>query len=81
VLILLKILAAWLAVSIATGFAIAPALSRRLRDINFPTEDEETMAARSRRPPEHRPRLRRSARRKQNAKRINPKSRIKPVSF
>jgi uncharacterized membrane protein len=40
VLILLKILAAWTAVSIAAAFAFAPALSRRLRDVNFPAEEE-----------------------------------------
>lgn len=80
-LIVLKILAAWLAVSIVTGFAIAPALSRRLHDVNYRAEDEETMAARSRRPPVNQPRARRSARGKQNAKRINPKRRIRPVSF
>jgi hypothetical protein len=39
-LIILKILVAWTTVSIFTCFAIAPALARRLRDINFPSEDE-----------------------------------------
>jgi hypothetical protein len=38
--IILKILAAWTLVSVFSSFAIAPALSRRLRDINFPAEDE-----------------------------------------
>jgi len=35
-LIILKILAAWTAISVVGTFAMAPALSRRLRDINFP---------------------------------------------
>jgi hypothetical protein len=39
-LIIVKILAAWTAVSILTSFAIAPALARRLRDVNFPSRDE-----------------------------------------
>jgi hypothetical protein len=38
--IILKILAAWTLVSAVSSFAIAPALSRRLRDINFPAADE-----------------------------------------
>jgi hypothetical protein len=79
-LILLKILAAWFAVSIVAGFAIAPALSRRLRDINFPAEDEEAMAACSRRPPEQQPGAPHSAKGKQNANLVNPKSGIKPVA-
>ena len=37
-LIFLKILAVWTAISVVGGFAIAPALSRRLRDINFPRD-------------------------------------------
>jgi hypothetical protein len=40
VLIILEILAAWTVVSIISGFAVAPALSRRLRDSNFPPDDE-----------------------------------------
>jgi len=39
-MIILKILAAWTLVSVFSSFAIAPALARRLRDINFPREDE-----------------------------------------
>jgi hypothetical protein len=35
-LIVLKILAAWTAISAATSLAIAPALARRIRDANFP---------------------------------------------
>ena len=35
-LIVLKILAAWTALSVVTSFAIAPALARRIRDVNFP---------------------------------------------
>jgi len=38
-LILLKILAAWAAISVVAGLVTAPALSRRLRDINFPRND------------------------------------------
>ena len=38
-LILLKILAVWTVISVVGGFAIAPALSRRLRDINFRRDD------------------------------------------
>jgi len=38
-LILLKILAAWTAISVVAGFAMAPALSR-LRDINFPRDEQ-----------------------------------------
>jgi hypothetical protein len=40
ILIVLKILTAWTAVSVAFGFAVAPALSRRMRDINFPRKDD-----------------------------------------
>ena len=39
-LIFLKIVAAWTAISVVAGFAMAPALSRRLRDINFPRDDQ-----------------------------------------
>jgi|GEM_PF-2548951 len=39
-LIILKILAAWTAVSAVTSFAVAPALSRRLRDVNFPRGED-----------------------------------------
>jgi hypothetical protein len=39
-MIILKILAAWTLVSVLSSLAIAPALSRRLRDINFPAEDD-----------------------------------------
>jgi len=38
-LIFLEILAAWTAISVVASFAMAPALSRRLRDINFPRDD------------------------------------------
>ena len=38
-LIFLNILAVWTAISVVGDFAIAPALSRRLRDINFPRDD------------------------------------------
>ena len=41
-LIVLKILAAWFVISIFSSFAIAPVLSRRLRDANFPSKDNET---------------------------------------
>ncbi|HZR71765.1 hypothetical protein [Bradyrhizobium sp.] len=37
-LIVLKILAAWTAVSVVSSFAVAPALSRRIREVNFPPE-------------------------------------------
>jgi hypothetical protein len=40
-LIVLKIIAAWTAVSVVSSFAIAPALSRRIRDVNFPREKDE----------------------------------------
>ena len=39
-LIFLKILAGWTAISVVVSFAMAPALSRRLRDINFPRDEE-----------------------------------------
>jgi hypothetical protein len=39
-MIVLKILATWTVVSMVTGLAIAPALSRRLRGIKFSREDE-----------------------------------------
>jgi hypothetical protein len=39
-IIVLKIFAMWTACSVATGLAIAPALARRLRDINFRPKDE-----------------------------------------
>jgi hypothetical protein len=39
-LILLKILAAWTAISVVASFATTPALSRRLRDINFPRDEQ-----------------------------------------
>ena len=35
-LIFLKIVAVWTAISVVAGFAVAPAFSRRLRDINLP---------------------------------------------
>jgi hypothetical protein len=38
--IIIKILAAWTAFSVAFGLVIAPVLSRRMRDINFPPSDE-----------------------------------------
>ena len=38
VLIVLKVLASWTAISAVVSFAIAPALSRRIRNINFPQE-------------------------------------------
>jgi hypothetical protein len=37
--IIIKVLAAWTVFSVAFGFAIAPVLSRRVRDINFPPHD------------------------------------------
>jgi hypothetical protein len=40
IIIILKILAAWTVVSVIASLAIAPALSRRLRDTNFPPKDE-----------------------------------------
>jgi hypothetical protein len=40
-LILLKIVAAWTAISAVSSFAIAPALSRRIRDVNFPRGRDE----------------------------------------
>jgi len=39
--IIIKILAAWTAFSVALGLAIAPGLSRRIRDMNFPPEDDD----------------------------------------
>jgi hypothetical protein len=39
-LIVLIILAAWTAISVVASFAMAPALSRRLCDINFPRDDQ-----------------------------------------
>jgi hypothetical protein len=39
-LIVLKILAVWTAISAAASFAIAPALSRRIRDVNFPRGED-----------------------------------------
>jgi hypothetical protein len=39
-MIILKVLAAWTLLSIVTSFAVAPALARRLREINFPSKDE-----------------------------------------
>jgi hypothetical protein len=39
-MIIFKILAAWTIASVVTGFAVAPALSRRLRGVKFPREDE-----------------------------------------
>ncbi len=39
-MIVLKILAMWAVVSVVAGFAVAPALSRRLRGIKFLREDE-----------------------------------------
>jgi hypothetical protein len=40
-LIVLKIIAAWTAVSVVSSFAIAPRLARRIRDVNFPREEDE----------------------------------------
>jgi hypothetical protein len=39
-MIVLQILAAWTVASVITGLAVAPALSRRLRDIDFRPNDE-----------------------------------------
>jgi hypothetical protein len=39
-MIVLKVLAAWTVLSIVTSFAIAPALGRRVRKINFPSKEE-----------------------------------------
>jgi len=39
-LIFLKILAAWTAISVVATFVMAPVLSRHLRDINFPRDDQ-----------------------------------------
>jgi hypothetical protein len=39
--IIIKILAVWTAFSVALGLAIAPGLSRRIRDINFPPNEED----------------------------------------
>jgi hypothetical protein len=39
-LIILKVLAIWTVISVASGFFIAPALSRRLRDVNFRAEGD-----------------------------------------
>jgi hypothetical protein len=39
-LIFLKIVAGWTAISVVVSFSVAPALSRRLRDINFPRDEE-----------------------------------------
>jgi hypothetical protein len=39
-LIFLTILATWTAISVVASFAMAPALSRRLRDINYPRDDQ-----------------------------------------
>jgi hypothetical protein len=39
-MIVLKILATWTVLSVIAGLAVAPALSRRLRSIKFPREDE-----------------------------------------
>ena len=36
ILIVLKVLAGWTAISVVASFAIAPALARRIRDVNFP---------------------------------------------
>jgi hypothetical protein len=36
-MLLLKVLGIWTAVSVITGLFVAPALARRLRDVNFPT--------------------------------------------
>jgi hypothetical protein len=40
-LILLKILTAWTAIFAAASFGIASALSRRIRDVNFPRDMDE----------------------------------------
>jgi hypothetical protein len=39
-MIILQILAAWTLASVLTGLAVAPALSRRLRDVNFRPSDD-----------------------------------------
>jgi hypothetical protein len=39
--IIIKILAAWTAFSVAFGLAVAPVLSRRMRDMNFPPDEEQ----------------------------------------
>jgi hypothetical protein len=39
--IIIKILAVWTAFSVALGLAIAPGLSRRIRDMNFPPNEED----------------------------------------
>jgi uncharacterized membrane protein len=39
-MLILKVLGIWTAVSVVTSFIVAPALSRRLRDVNFPAKDE-----------------------------------------
>ena len=36
---MIKFLAIWTALSVIVSFIIAPALSRRLRKLNFPPED------------------------------------------
>jgi hypothetical protein len=40
VLIIINILAAWIAVSVVAGLAIAPAMSTRLREVNFYSQDK-----------------------------------------
>jgi hypothetical protein len=40
VLIIFNILAAWTAVSVVAGLAIAPAMSTRLREVNFYSQDK-----------------------------------------
>ena len=40
-LILLKILTAWTAIFAGASFGIASALSRRIRDVNFPRDMDE----------------------------------------
>jgi hypothetical protein len=40
-MIIIDILAAWTAFSVAFGLAIAPTLSRRVRDMNFPPNDKD----------------------------------------
>jgi len=39
-LIVLKVLGVWTAVSVVTSLVVAPALARRLDDVNFRAEDE-----------------------------------------
>jgi hypothetical protein len=39
-MIVLKILVAWIIASVVTGLAVAPTLSRRLRGIKVPRENE-----------------------------------------